>query len=163
MSRQRLYRLHPGFGEHWPPPVQRSSSLFHQSFLTHHRLALCAGRKMVRWQVFLKILNESLSVKYCHCDLNLAAALFALVYLLFIDFKCLFDIGDLWWADWQGLDFTGSESTEVTNRFDVSSSNKLPKTTRPIVGINNRCGLKFRFFIDLKDPQIIWPNTKHSP
>lgn len=52
-------------------------------------------------------------------------------YLLFIDFKCLLDIGDLRGADWQSLDLTGSKGAEVTDCFDVSGTNELPEATRP--------------------------------
>lgn len=163
VSRLRSYPPHPGLEEHWSPPAQRSSSLFHQNSLTHHHLVLYARREVFRCQN-KKRKSSSCFCKICHlwCDLNPATALFPLTYLLFIDFKCLFDIGDLWRTNWQSLDFTGSESTEVSDRFDVSGSNKLPKTTRPLKRINSRCGWSFRFYIDLKGRNI-WPNTKHFP
>lgn len=57
--------------------------------------------------------------------------LFPFSYLLFVILEGLFDIGDLWRANRKGLDFCGSESAQVTDRLDVSSSDELPETTTP--------------------------------
>lgn len=139
-SHPRSYPPHPGFEEHWSPPVQRSSSPFHQNSSTHHHLVLYARRELFRCprHTYNYISVKSmLSFVFVLCDLNPVAALHPLAYLLFVDFQCLFDIGYLWRANWQSLDFTGSKSTQVTDCFDVSGSNKLPKTTRPMRRINS--------------------------
>lgn len=54
-------------------------------------------------------------------------------YLLFVVcFKCCLHIRDLWGANGKVLDFAWCESTEVSNRFDITGSHKMTKTTRPI-------------------------------
>lgn len=63
--------------------------------------------------------------------LYLSGGLLPVWYLLIVVLEGLFDIGDLWWANGEGLDFRGSEGAEVTDRLDVSSSDELPKSTRP--------------------------------
>lgn len=64
-------------------------------------------------------------------------------YLLFINFECFFHIRDLRGANWQSLDFTGSQCTQVTNRFNVSGTNKLPKTSRPMRKIEGKMSLGY--------------------
>lgn len=64
-------------------------------------------------------------------------------YLLFINFECFFHIRDLRGANWQSLDFTGSQCTQVTDRFNVSGTNKLPKTSRPMRKIEGKMSLGY--------------------
>lgn len=55
-----------------------------------------------------------------------------MAYLLLVDSKGLFHIGDFRRANWESLDLAGGQSAEVAHRFHVSCSNKLPKTTGPM-------------------------------
>ena len=131
VSRLRSYPPHPGYEERSSPPVLRSSSPFHQNSSTRHHLDLYARRELfMSIQIEISFYSFFWGKKSSFFKLSLE-------YLLFIDFKCLLNIGDLWRANWQSLDFTGSKSTEVTDCFDVSGSHKLPKTTRPMKRINS--------------------------
>lgn len=67
VSRLRSYPPHPGFEEHWSPPVQRSSSPFHQNSLTHHHLVLYARRELFRCQIKKRKSSSSVSVKFAIC------------------------------------------------------------------------------------------------
>lgn len=151
---------HPGFEEHWFPPVQRSSSPFHQNSSARHHLVLYAGRELFDCQIPVPLFFFCKNVYHHLCLCRVISILLQPsipTYLLFVDFKCLLDIGDLWGANRQILDFSGSESTEVTDRFDVSGAYELPKTTRPMRRtntVNTQMHLirwiSFRLYMDSK-------------
>lgn len=89
----------------------------------------------------------------------LSGQLFPLSYLLFVVLEGLFDIGDLWRANGKGLDFCGGESAEVPDRLDVSSSDELPETTRP-VSRTQSCTVEL--VIRVSPPPLTAPNHDSS-
>lgn len=73
-SRLRSYPPHPGSQEHWSPPVQRSTSPFHQNSSAHLHLVLYARGELLRCQIKKIIPSLYICVKltllFVLCDLN---------------------------------------------------------------------------------------------